>query len=101
MVLAMATNPNHAALAAEPDAAGKAHAFELTYRAQPSVSQDPFYQLPEKVVNDARGTLLKVERETNTSLYTLAPNLSMSRSKTSRSRIVPVSAKSYSLTLLV
>ncbi|KAL8653876.1 MAG: hypothetical protein Q9226_003658 [Calogaya cf. arnoldii] len=93
----MATNPNHAAMAAETDAASKAHAFELTYRAHPSVSQDAFYQLPRTVSNDnAPGTLLKVERETNTSLYTLAPNLSMSRfiylSKTSSGRIIPVSA---------
>ena len=43
-----------------------------------------------------RSPLLKVEREKNTSLYTLAPNLSLSRfiyqSKTSNGTLVPVSA---------
>ncbi|KAI4185340.1 MAG: hypothetical protein L6R41_004195 [Letrouitia leprolyta] len=92
----MATNPNHAAIAAESNATSKAHAFELTYRAHPSVAQDPFYAIPPNASDAIPGTLLKVERETNTSLYTLAPTLSMSRfmyqSKTSSGRFVPVSA---------
>ena len=95
-LLAMATSLTHAAIATEPDAVAQAHAFELTYRAHPSVSQDPFYEIPENVSDTVPGSLLKVERETNTSLYTLAPNLSMSRfmylSKTSNGTIVPVSA---------
>lgn len=94
--LAMTKPPNYAAFAAEPDATAKAHSFELTYRAHPSVSQDPFYHIADSVLDTVPGTLLKVERETNTSLYTLAPNLSMSRfiylSKTSNGTVVPVSA---------
>ncbi|KAL8838550.1 MAG: hypothetical protein Q9170_002092 [Blastenia crenularia] len=92
----MAAAPSHAAIAAESDTTSKAHAFELTYRAHPSVAQDPFYTLPQLASDASPGSLLKVERETNTSLYTLAPNLSMSRfiyqSKTSSGRLVPVSA---------
>lgn len=93
-LLAMATSLTPAAIATEPDAVAQAHAFELTYRAHPSVSQDPFYEIPENVSDTVPGNLLKVERETNTSLYTLAPNLSMSRfvSKTSNGTIVFVSA---------
>ena len=73
-----------------------AHNFEESYRAHGSVSEDPFYTVPENSANAAAGTLLKVEKETNTSLYTIAPNLAISRfmyqSKTSNSSLVPVSA---------
>lgn len=73
-----------------------AHRFELSYRAHPSVTEDPFYTVPKNATDVAPGTLLKVERETNTSFYTLAPNLSLSRfmyqSKTSDGSLVPVSA---------
>jgi len=73
-----------------------AHNFELSYRARPSVTQDPFYTAPKDATDVIPGTLLKVERETNTSLYTLAPNLSLSRfmyqSRTSNGTFVPVSA---------
>jgi pimeloyl-ACP methyl ester carboxylesterase len=73
-----------------------AHNFELSYRAHPSVAEDPFYTVPHNSTEIAPGTLLKVERETNTSFYTLAPNLSLSRfmyqSKTSDGTLVPVSA---------
>lgn len=73
-----------------------AHLFELSYRAHPSVAKDPFYTVPQNATDVTPGTLLKVERETNTSLYTLAPNLSLSRfmyqSKTSNGTFVPVSA---------
>ena len=72
-----------------------AHRFELSYRAHPSVKEDSFYTAPQNSINAAPGTLLKVERETNTSLYTLAPNLSLSRfmyqSKSSNGTLVPVS----------
>ena len=73
-----------------------AHMFEESYRAHPSVSQDPFYVAPQTSANATAGTLLKVEKETNTSLYTIAPNLAISRfmyqSKTSNGSLVPVSA---------
>ena len=73
-----------------------AHNFELSYRAHPSVAKDPFYTVPHNATDATPGTLLKVERETNTSYYTLAPNLSLSRfmyqSKTSNGTLVPVSA---------
>ena len=73
-----------------------AHEFELSYRAHPSVADDPFYTAPAETSNAAPGTLLKVERESDVSLYTLPPNLSLSRlmyqSQTSNGRFVPVTA---------
>ena len=73
-----------------------AHEFELSYRAHPSVAEDPFYEVPPEASNAAPGTLLKVERESDVSLYALAPNLSLSRfmyqSQTSSGRLVPVTA---------
>jgi len=73
-----------------------AHNFELSYRAHSSVAEDPFYTVPQIATNAKAGTLLKVERATNHSLYTLAPNLSLSRfmyqSKTSNGTLAPVSA---------
>ena len=69
--------------------------FELSYRARLSVTQDSFYSAPPDTSHVAPGTLLKVERETNASLYTLAPNLSLSRfmyqSQTLNGTFVPVS----------
>lgn len=60
------------------------------------MAQDPFYTAPQNATDGEPGALLKVERETNTSLYTLAPNLSLSRfmylSKASNGTLVPVSA---------
>lgn len=77
------------------DALNKAHQFELTYRAHSSVTTDSFYEVPPGSANTAPGTLLKHEKDTNTSLYTLAPNLSLSRfmyqSETSNGTLVPVS----------
>ncbi len=73
-----------------------AHDFELSYRARPSVAEDPFYTAPSNATDATPGTLLRVERETDTTLYTLAPNLSLSRfmyqSKASNGTFVPVSA---------
>ena len=73
-----------------------AHGFELSYRAHPSVTQDPFYAVPPGTSDAAPGTLLKIERETDISRYTLAPNLSLSRfmyqSQTSNGKLVPVTA---------
>lgn len=76
-------------------AINNAHQFELSYRARSSVKTDPFYDVPPGTAEADPGTLLKCEKETNTSLYTLAPNLSLSRfmyqSKTSNGSLVPVS----------
>ena len=73
-----------------------AHNFEKSNRAHPSVSTDPFYTVPKNTSNAPPGTLLKLERQTDTSLYTLPPNISLSRlmyqSQTSSGSLVPVSA---------
>ena len=83
-------------MAKSSNATINAHNFELSYRARPSVAEDPFYTAPRNASDVAPGTLLKVERQSNTSLYTLAPSLSLSRfmyqSKTSNGTLVPVSA---------
>ncbi len=73
-----------------------AHEFEKSNRAHPSVSTDPFYTVPPNTQNSPPGTLLKLEKQTDTSLYTLPPNISLSRflyqSQTSSGSPVPVSA---------
>jgi len=83
-------------MASSSNVTTNAHNFELSYRAHPSVAEDPFYTIPQNAIDVAPGTLIRVERETNTSFYTLAPNLSLSRfmyqSKTSDGTLVPVSA---------
>ena len=72
-----------------------AHNFEQSYKVNPSVSDDPFYTAPANSTSAPAGTLLKVERESNTSLYTLPPTLSLSRfmyqSETLNGTLVPVS----------
>jgi len=83
-------------MASSSNATLEAHNFELSYRAHASVAEDPFYAVPQNASSARPGTLLKVERKTNTSFYTLAPNLSLSRfmyqSQTSNGTVVPVSA---------
>lgn len=83
-------------MASSSNATIRAHEFELSYRAHSSVAEDSFYVVPHNASDAALGTVLKVEQETNTSLYTLPPNLSLSRfmyqSKTSNGTLVPVSA---------
>ena len=83
-------------MSASKNSVEEAHKFELANRAHSSVTEDPFYAVPKDTSTASPGTLLKVERETDTSLYTLAPNLSLSRfmyqSKTSNGTLVPVSA---------
>ena len=73
-----------------------AHEFELASRVSPSVYEDPFYTVSADTTNASPGTVLKLEQESDTSLYSLPPNLSLSRfiyqSKTPRGRRVPVSA---------
>lgn len=72
-----------------------AHKFEQSYKVYQSISDDPFYIAPANSSAAPAGTLLKVEKETNMSLYTLPPSLSLSRfmyqSKTSNAALVPVS----------
>ncbi|KAK0506866.1 hypothetical protein JMJ35_010720 [Cladonia borealis] len=73
-----------------------AHNFEESYRAHGSVANDPFYSISSDAAGFTPGTPLKVEPTTDTSLYTIPPNLSLSRfvyqSKTSGGSKVPVSA---------
>lgn len=78
------------------------HNFEKSKRARPSVFTDLFYTIPTTDTEDAPpGTLLKLETNTDTSLYTLPPNISLSRlmykSQTSSGSLVPVSACMYTL----
>lgn len=72
-----------------------AHDFEQSYKVHPSISDDSFYAAPANSTGAPAGALLKVERECNTSLYTLPPTLSLSRfmyqSKTLNGTLVPVS----------
>ncbi len=72
-----------------------AHNFEQSYKVHASVSDDPFYTAPANSTSAPAGALLKVERESNTSLYTLPPTLSLSRfmyqSETLNGTLVPVS----------
>lgn len=74
----------------------KAYEFEKSKRAHPSTLIDPFYTAPPRSTKAEPGSVLKLERETDTSLYNLPPNLSLSRfiyqSCDSRARSVPVSA---------
>lgn len=74
----------------------KAHNFEMSNRARPSVFKDPFYTVPTNTKNASPGALLKLEKQTDTSLYTLPPNISLSRllykSQKSNGSPVPVSA---------
>lgn len=70
--------------------------FEASNRAHGSISTDSFYDAPNISSSPRPGTLLKVEKETNTSLYTIPPSLALSRfiyeSMTSSGNPVPVSA---------
>lgn len=72
-----------------------AHEFEKSYKVHSLVSDDPFYTVPGNSTGAPAGALLKIERITDTSLYTLPPTLSLSRfiyqSKKSNGASVPVS----------
>ncbi|KAL8705706.1 MAG: hypothetical protein Q9201_001181 [Fulgogasparrea decipioides] len=89
----VAAGYEHGQLSAE---ALKAHEFEKAYRAHPSVSEDPFYQIPPQSAEAPAGTLLKVERETDPNLYNIPPNHAISRfmyqSRKSDDSLVPVTA---------
>ena len=78
-----------------PQAVANATEFEASNRAHGHVYDDIFYVPPTGSEEVKPGTLLKEERITNTSLYTIPPSLSMSRfmyqSLTSSNQQVPVS----------
>ena len=65
------TVANNAAVAAN---------FERSNWATGSVGNDPFYDVPDSFTSKtAPGTLLRLEVNTNITLYTIAPNLALSR----------------------
>ena len=72
--------------------------FEQSTWANGSVSQDSFYSVPNEpnLGTSPPGTLLKVERDTDTTKYTIPPATSLSRimyqSKRLNGSLVPVSA---------
>ncbi|TVY28860.1 hypothetical protein LHYA1_G002118 [Lachnellula hyalina] len=70
--------------------------FEKYQWATGSVLEDPFYSVDKDSASVPPGTLIKVERHTNTSLYSLPPGTALSRivyqSKSFRGSLVPVSA---------
>ncbi|KAL9619655.1 MAG: hypothetical protein Q9160_005761 [Pyrenula sp. 1 TL-2023] len=78
------------------DNLANAVAFEKSNRANGDIRALPFYKAPEDTANAEAGTLLKLEEETDTTLYTIPPSLSMSRfiyqSRSSSGRRIPVSA---------
>ena len=71
--------------------------FERSNWAGNSARLDPFYaDVPANWADSPAGSLLKIEQNTNTSLYTLAASLSMSRilftTKTHNGSVIPASA---------
>ncbi|TVY39220.1 hypothetical protein LOCC1_G004099 [Lachnellula occidentalis] len=70
--------------------------FERYQWATGSVLEDAFYSVDMNSASVPPGTLIKAERHTNTSLYSLPPGTALSRivyqSKTFRGSLVPVSA---------
>ena len=69
--------------------------FEKENWAHGSVTTDPFYDAPQEASNAPPGTLLKVEKDTDTSKYLIPPTTALSRfiyqSETVRGSKVPVS----------
>lgn len=70
--------------------------FERYLWATGSVLDDPFYQVDEAAASVPAGTLIKVEKYTNSALYSLPPATALSRliyqSKNFNGTLVPVSA---------
>lgn len=70
--------------------------FERSNFAKGPASSNDFYHVPTESVTTAPGTLLKLERDANTSVYTLPPNTALSRilfqSESLNGSVVPVSA---------
>ena len=70
--------------------------FERSNWATGSVQDDPFYTLPANASGASPGALLSVEQITNTTLYTVAPDIAISRftyqTETFNGTAVPASA---------
>lgn len=71
--------------------------YERSNWAFGSITEDSFYAVPENFTSSTRpGALLKAEPLTNTTFYTLAPNLALSRilftTETHNKTVVPASA---------
>ena len=70
--------------------------FEQSNWTSGSVVNDPFYDAPQAALDSPPGTLLKVEKDVDTSKYLIPPTASISRfvyqSETLRGSKVPVSA---------
>lgn len=79
-----------------PDITKQALEWEQKQWADGSVLDNDFYVAPDESSDAAPGTLLKLERDTNTSLFTLPPATALSRfiyqSKTLNGSLIPVSA---------
>ncbi|KAF4628537.1 hypothetical protein G7Y89_g9614 [Cudoniella acicularis] len=79
-----------------PNSALEGFLFNRQQWATGSVLDDPFYSVDESTANAAPGTLLKVEKTTDTSLFTLPPATALSRfvyqSKDLNGSLIPVSA---------
>lgn len=69
--------------------------FEKSNWAHGSVVDDPFYDVPQEAVHSPPGTLLKIEKDTDTTKYLIPPTAALSRfvyqSETLRGSKVPVS----------
>lgn len=81
-------SPRDELMASYSSNTANAHKYEKSYRAYDSVSKDSFYTAPENATNAASGMLLKVEKETNTSLYIIPPTLPFLGSCTSPKPLV-------------
>ena len=70
--------------------------FEKSNWARGSVVDDPFYNAPQEAMDSPPGTLLKIEKETDTTIYSLPSTSALSRfvyqSETLKGSKVPVSA---------
>jgi pimeloyl-ACP methyl ester carboxylesterase len=78
-----------------PDPTRASLEYEESQWATGSVLDDPFYTVPQGSEDAAPGTLIKVEKKVNTSLFTIPPATALSRfvfqSKTFNGSSVPVS----------
>ena len=79
-----------------PNNASAAAAFEKSLWTNGPVDSDPFYTVSASATEATPGSLLKLEKDANTSLYTLAPGVAISRimyqSETLQGAPVPASA---------
>lgn len=84
-------NPNNSL----PETTRTAIEFQESQWATGSVYDDPFYVVPEGTAEDPPGTLLKIERDVNTSNFAIPPATALSRimfqSITLGGSLVPVS----------